>query len=515
MRKDSTLRVIASVFKRKPNRLTAVRLTAVLTVAVLLLLAAYASTFVVSYDDLLRTNDPLVVSDVAGLSPTRVQRIDEIRQIGQLQAVLKDARERRLKVSISGSRHSQGGHTYTEGGVVLNMRGFNRIRSIDPEAMSITVESGATWDEVQRAISPRGLALKVMQSSNIFTVGGSLSANAHGRDIDVTQMVEVVERFGLLLADGSVVEVSRDENPELFSLVIGGYGLYGVILDVTLRVARDELYEQRSAVMDYTEFPDYFARRIEPDPDVALMIARPSIDPSPELFLRELVVATWRRAAAGESGIFKLAEEEHVVRDKFFFGLSRRFDWAKSLRWSLQKKLEPTLDDSEHVSRNNAMRPPVTPLEFLEYHSGRDTDILQEYFVPIDNFVPFMDRFREILVAAEMNVLSVTVRYTTPDSTPVLSYAPRREAFAIVLLNNVGLSAEAQAQAEAVTKQLVEAALECGGTYYLTYQLYPTAEQLHRAYPNASRAFDRKRFYDPVETFTNQFYERYGHTQSR
>ncbi len=36
-----------------------------------------------------------------------------------------------LKVSISGSRHSQGGHTYRPGGVVLNMRTFNRILDID------------------------------------------------------------------------------------------------------------------------------------------------------------------------------------------------------------------------------------------------------------------------------------------------------------------------------------------------------------------------------------------------
>ena len=92
-----------------------------------------------------------------------------------------------------------------------------------------------------------------MQSSNIFTVGGTLSANAHGRDVDVMQVVEVVERFRLLLADGRVVEVSRSENPELFSLVIGGYGMYGVILDVTLRVTRDEVYEQRSESMDYAE----------------------------------------------------------------------------------------------------------------------------------------------------------------------------------------------------------------------------------------------------------------------
>jgi FAD/FMN-containing dehydrogenase len=496
------------------GRLTVRRLGALL-VALTLALALYASTFVISYGDLFRTEDPLVRSDVARLTPLRVERVEPIRDVEPLRAVLREARERRLKVSISGSRHSQGGHTYTAGGVVLDMRGFNRVRAVDPATMTINVESGASWDEVQRAIAPRGLALKVMQSSNIFTVGGTLSANAHGRDIDVTQVVEVVESFRLLLADGSVADVSRDRNPELFSLVIGGYGLYGVILDVTLRVTRDELYEQRAVSMDYREFPGYFAGRIQPDSEVALMLVRPSIDPDPGSFLRELVVVTWRRAGAGSSGTFDLTEEAHVGRDRLFFGLSRRFGWAKSLRWRLQRKIELGAGEARLVSRNNAMRPPLAPLEFLDYRSRRDTDIIQEYFVPVEGFVPFMDRFREILVADEANVLSSTVRYVTANATPALAYAPHRDAFAIIQMSNVGLSAEEQARAEARTRRLVDAALEHGGTYYLTYQLYPTPEQLHRAYPNARHAFERKRFYDPDEVFSNQFYERYGHAESR
>jgi FAD/FMN-containing dehydrogenase len=354
-----------------------------------------------------------------------------------------------------------------------------------------------------------------MQSSNIFTVGGTLSANAHGRDLDVMQVVDVVERFGLLLADGSVVEVSRTANPELFSLVIGGYGLYGVILDVTLRVTRDELYEQRSVSMDYTEFPGYFARQIKADREVVLMLARPSIDPDPGRFLKEMVVVTWRRAGAGQAGSFTLTEEENVLRDKLFFGLSRRFDWAKSLRWKLQKRVELGAGDARIVSRNNSMRPPLAPLELLDYRSRHDTDIIQEYYVPVEGFVPFMDRFRRILLDGEMNVLSSTVRYVGPNATPALAYAPEKATFAIIQMSNVTLSQQGQARAEAVTRQLVDAALDFGGTYYLTYQLYPTPEQLHRAYPNAQRAFERKRFYDPDEIFSNHFYEKYGHTKPR
>ncbi|HZE94601.1 MAG TPA: FAD-dependent oxidoreductase, partial [Gemmatimonadales bacterium] len=151
--------------------------------ALLLAVVLYASTFVVSYGDLLRRQDPLLAADVARIAPARVAAVAAARDVEQLQAVLRDARQRGLKVSVAGSRHSQGGHTYTAGGVVLSMRTFNRVLAIDTITPAITVQSGATWDEVQRALAPHRLALKVMQSSNIFTVGGTLSANAHGRDV--------------------------------------------------------------------------------------------------------------------------------------------------------------------------------------------------------------------------------------------------------------------------------------------------------------------------------------------
>src|SRR2546426_7608491 len=206
---------------------------------VLVALAAYASTFIISYDRFFHPPDPGRLADVGRIESAIVQRIDRPRKVEQLVALVKEARQKGLKVSISGSRHSQGGHILYDNALAIDMRDFNEVLALDRERKILRVEAGATWDDVQRSIAPYGLAVKVMQSSNIFTVGGTLSANAHGRDLDVTQVVEVVQRFHLLLADGRILLVSRDSNPELFSLVIGGYGLYGVILDVTPRVARD------------------------------------------------------------------------------------------------------------------------------------------------------------------------------------------------------------------------------------------------------------------------------------
>jgi FAD/FMN-containing dehydrogenase len=484
---------------------------ALLWIAIAVLLLLYLGSFLFSYDALWVREDPRLMADVARLAPANVQEIRRVHSVEEIAAALAEARAHGWKVSISGSRHSQGGQTYVGDALVLDMRGFNKVLDVDVANRIIRVESGARWKEIQEAIAPRGLAIKVMQSSYVFTVGGTMSANAHGRDLDKTSVVEVVRSFRLMTADGEIHDVSRDSDPDLFKLVIGGYGMFGVILDVALDVTADDVYEQRSVLMDYRDFPEHFATRVKGDPSVRMMLVRPSF--ARDTFLRELAVTTWSATDKNPTGVHALTGEEHVLRDKLIFGMSRRIGWERDLRWSLQKDRELGIGGTRIVSRNNAMRPPLAPLELLDYYSNDDTDIIQEYYVPIRNFVPFMDRFRDILLERDLNVISFTIRYVKANDETYLPYAPQEDAFAIIQMSNVGLSGEAQAATEAATQALVDAAADNGGTYYLTYQLYPTRAQLARAYPNIDYVFEQKRRYDPTEMFMSKFYEKYGHVQ--
>lgn len=484
------------------------RITVAATLLAVAAFVAYCGSFLVSYDVLFRPDDPLLFADVARLHPATVEVVESGRTLEELRAVLADARVRGLKVSIAGSRHSQGGHTYYPGGVVLDMSSFDRVLALDTVDKVIRVQAGAQWRDVQEHIVPYGLAVKVMQSSNVFTVGGTLSANAHGRDLDRSSVVETVRSFRLLTARGDVLEVSRTENAELFGLVIGGYGLFGVILDVDLELTDDEVYEQRSAIVDYAAFPAFFRDSVQASPTARMMLARPSIDS--ETFLREMVVAIWHVTGRTEEGLHALTEEENVLRDRFFFDLSRRFDWAKDLRWSLQKRVELGVGEARIMSRTNAMRPPLAPLEFLDYYSEQDTDIIQEYFIPIRNFVPFMDALRGTLLEYDTNVISFTVRYVKANDETVLAYAPDEDAFAIIHMSNVGLSEEAQDRTARMTRDLVDAAIRNDGAHYLTYQLYPTPEQMRAAYPAADLFFAKKLEYDPTGMFSSRFHERYA-----
>lgn len=71
-------------------------------------------------------------------------------------------------------------------------------------------------------------------------------------------------------------------------------------------------------------------------------------------------------------------------------------------------------------------------------------------------------------------------------------------------------SAEGDADMQAMTAELVDAALQAKGRYYLPYRLHATPAQFRRAYPQADSFFKLKRQYDPNELFQNEFYRKYA-----
>ncbi|KMJ60472.1 hypothetical protein AB685_00965 [Bacillus sp. LL01] len=456
-----------------------------------------------------QSKDDLLIHDVSRLTKVKVKEIISGKGENELIDVVKEASENNWKISIGGTKHSQGGHSFYEDSVFLDMRNYNQILELNEEDKTITVQSGVTWNQIQEYINPFGLSVKVMQSSNVFTVGGSLSSNVHGRDPNYGPIIETVKSFRLLQADGSIITVSREENQKLFPLVIGGFGLFGVILDVTLELTDDALYMSTTNKMDYNDYVNHFNENIKGNDQVGLHFARLSV--TPDSLLSEMYMTTYEKLEPDNANypadvdveeLSLLVEEKNVARDKFFLGLSRKYDWGKTLTWYLQKKIYGDGTEGELVSRNNAMRPPI---KFLDYDSSRDTDILQEYFIPTENFAGFVDDLREIIEEENLNLLNVTVRYTPANKEAFLSYS-EQETFAFVLYFNQKLN---EKDINRMEQKIVDAALEQKGTYYLTYQLFPTDDQIRQAYPQLDEFFDSKKQFDQEERFYHYFFERY------
>ncbi|MDN4074286.1 FAD-binding oxidoreductase [Fictibacillus terranigra] len=449
--------------------------------------------------------DAETVEDISGLLPTKVKEIRRSSTQKDLQAWIKDAAKSEEKISIAGMQHSQGGQTYYPNSILLDMKSFNKVLDYKPRQKRITVQSGATWDDVQRYIHKDGFAIQVMQSQNIFTVGGSISVNVHGRDIRYGSLIDTVESLRLLKADGKIVNVSRKENPELFKLVNGGYGLFGVILDVTLKLAQDEWYENEVLAMDYREYTDYFKQRVKEDPNIRMHMARLSIAPDSSFF-KEMYATNYRLVKNQKPTKNEpLRKDGNAVLPKALLGTSRYSEWGKKLLWKTQKSYF-LKQNGKVETRNNVMR---SDSEFMEYDSQNRTELLQEYFVPVDEFSSYVEDLRDILTKENLNVLNITIRYVDQDQQAVMSYA-KQDMFALVWLINQEKSKIGTADTKKVVRKLIDITLDHGGSYYLPYYPFATQSQLERAYPNAQQFFELKRKYDPSEMFMNYLYKEYG-----
>ncbi|CAH0346589.1 FAD-binding oxidoreductase [Bacillus sp. CECT 9360] len=467
----------------------------------LLLLAIYCAVFGSSLH-LYQTNvSHPEVEDKGRLLPVKVKSIEHATEKRDFRQLI----EKNDKISIAGMQHSQGGHTYYPNAIMIDMKNYNKILDLDLEEKTITVQSGATWDDIQRHINPHGLAVKVMQSQNIFTVGGSLSVNVHGRDIRNDALIDTVKSFRLMNANGQIINVSRTENSELFPLVIGGYGLFGIILDVTLQLTDDELYKIRTKTINYKDYASYFEKEVKNDNQVRMHMSRISVAPDSllkEMYITDYIIASDQKKLKDFN---KLKEENIIALPKFFLGLSRHSDWGKNVFWNTQKSFAKNID-GDFETRNNVMR---SDSLFMEYDHAEKTEVLQEYFVPVNEFADYIDGLRTILEKEDdFNLLNITVRYVEKNDHSVMSFS-KDNMFALVLLINQGTSAEDIKKTKQVINDMLNLTLEHNGSYYLPYYSYPTKQQFKQAYPRSDEFFQLKRKYDPEERFQSLFYEEY------
>ncbi|MEH1857524.1 MAG: FAD-binding oxidoreductase [Nostoc sp.] len=448
---------------------------------------------------------PGTVDDASHLNQTQVTIKQVKSQPGVteviLQSVLRDALRQGKKVAIAGSRHTMGGHTLYANGISLDMLHFNRMQ-FNPATKILTVQSGAKWSEIIPYLNERGYSVAVMQSNNDFSVGGTMSANAHGWQHNSPPFASTVERFRLMLASGKVVECSRQENPELFSLVLGGYGLFGIILDVDLRVVPNETYIAERFVIKSDNYIDTYRQRVDDAATIGMVYGRLSV--APESFLQETILTTYHRVPETTPAIVSLEKQAESGLPRTVFRGSIGSDYGKSLRWQLEKIVGG--EAGNRVLRNQILNRSST---LFENRHQAETDILHEYFIPPKSLEAFLEKCRTIIPQNEGDLLNVTVRNVHQDNDSFLRYADR-EVFGLVMLFHQQRTPEAEAKMQVMTQKLIEAALAVGGKYYLPYRLHATPEQFHRAYPQATKFFALKRKYDPDGIFQNYFYVKYG-----
>lgn len=149
--------------------------------------------------------------------------------VNQLKQVVQYAKEKSLKISIAGAQHSMGGHSIYPKGILLNMLPYKQME-LDEKNNILTIGSGALWEDAINYLDKYGKSVAVMQAFSSFSIGGSMSVNGHGWQKNLPPVSSSVISFTLMNDKGEIINCSREENLELFKLVIGGYGLSGLFL---------------------------------------------------------------------------------------------------------------------------------------------------------------------------------------------------------------------------------------------------------------------------------------------
>lgn len=457
-------------------------------------------------EDEIKTQIPKgFTNDVSELNLTKVDSIidvpcTKIEIIKQLQEIIKYSKLKKIPISIAGAKHSMGGHTMYPNGIVLNMRPYKEMQ-IDTLNNVLTIGSGALWEDAINYLDGFHKSIAIMQAFSSFSIGGSISVNGHGWQKDSPPISSSVISFTLINHNGKILNCSRKENQELFGLVLGGYGLFGIILDVKLKVVNNEALKFKYIRLNPKNYVEYYKKFVSDNPNVKLVFGRLRI--SNKLFLEEATLNYFEKVKQQPNLLIQKDEKDDNSK-RLVFRSTVNSEYGKRLRWDLETGMNKVLQN-EVYSRNELLNDNV---ELIANKDSKSTDILHEYFIPERHFKEYINELKRVLPNKYIDLLNITIRGVHKDNDSYLNYA-RENVFGFVLLFNQVKNNKSEEEMKKLTKQLVDIAIKMEGTYYLPYRLHVDKETFNKAYPKGGEFFKLKLKYDPNEIFKNKFYDHY------
>ena len=163
--------------------------------------------------------------------PTRIQSpVSEDEIVG----IVRGSADRGERVKVIGS-----GHPFTDigctDGCLIKLDRYNQVLTVDREGATITAQAGITILQLSAALAPFGLAMENMGDVGYQTISGAISTATHGTGEKLRNISSQVVGLSLVLADGSVLDLSAEKDPDAFKAAQVSLGALGVISTVTLR----------------------------------------------------------------------------------------------------------------------------------------------------------------------------------------------------------------------------------------------------------------------------------------
>ena len=453
----------------------------------------------------------VVLNDIhSELNASEAAEVVSVESLQSIRAGLERARVLGIPVAVAGGRHAMGGQQFCAGGLVLDTRALSRVLHVDAERGLVEVEAGVQWPaliEHLDAAQPDGAgawAIAQKQTgADRLTIGGAISANAHGRGLAMKPFISDLESLVLVNADGDTIECSRTRNHELFGLVAGGYGLLGCIYTATLRLLPRQVLER---VVEL-ETIENLARRFDERIRNGFLYGdfQFATDETSEDFLRTGVFSCYRPVEreqpppAGQRVLSRdawrrLIALAHTDKRLAFKLYSEHYLATSGQLYDSSRHQLADYEDGSHRRIDDALESP-----------HRATEMISELCVPRERLADFMAAAAADLRTHHVDVVYGTIRLIERDDESFLAWAGQRWACVIFNLHTVHTQEGIEHSAQAF-RRLIDLAIERGGTYFLTYHRWATREQVETCYPRLREFLRLKREFDPTERFQSDWY---------
>jgi FAD/FMN-containing dehydrogenase len=427
----------------------------------------------------------------------------------ELCTLISEANENGKKVSIMGAGRSQGMQflpSDPKNAIVIDMSRLNEIEPIDVSNNTVRVGAGVIWKDLQREANKQSLALKVMQASNIFSVGGSIGTNIHGWDYHTGTISNAIKSIDVLLGDGTIAPNIKPESI-LFKQVVGGFGMHGIVIAATLELTPNERLKRTSVLKDPADYVEYFNHELKDKKDARLHLYRLSLEKGKLLktgFTETYVVDEAHRDPV-QTANFNVERARGQRYERLFVRLAKRFKNFMSFIWRRERD---AFQKEEPVSTTNEIM--QAPINALFTASVSETEWLQEYFIPGDNLAAFIDELGDVLIKNNVALLNATVRFVKQHDANPLSPSYGSDRFAVVLCFNQSLQPEKMVQAQKWLRETQTLTIKHHGSVYLPYQHMLSPEVFERSYPHARNAAEfKENTSDVAGRFSSGFYEKY------
>lgn len=469
------------------------------------------------------------VMDVARSESARVYAF-EPASIQDLRQIIEFARYHQLSISLKGTNHTHGGHNRLRqnssghpNGIQIDMLKMNQIVELNQLDRSLKVQAGATWAQIAEYLNQFGFAIKTEQSSNIFSVGGSLSANIHGRDI-YGPIIRSVKSLTLMDARGQLHVLSPKENHELMRAVIGGYGAFGIIVDVTLSIDKNYVYQAKTFKEMSVEKYVHEVSSLSHKPNQLMHYARLNLSGKNPLSLVTAVewIPLANQAISEDWSGWRYKKSEPNLKISTQIMNLMRNPKSMFLGWQVKDLLDEQFGlpmNGDWKTKNNIQNNPVHFLFDHFYNKKNSVDILQEYFIEPERLAELIDLIRTVRDDFHLNLMNVTIRYiprVRPSENSILSpYSETSDQLAVVLYFNVQESKSnqngdlVQYDGRVWTEKLINGVIKLNGSFYLPYHQWWTDRQFGLVYGNGLKTFKKlKKKYDPDNVFSSDFTQR-------